>query len=139
MRMHLPDNQPRSIDRPGERGQALVEFAMVVPILLTIVFAAMEFGQAFWHYQQLSAAASEGARKAIVSRNDPDRENTIITQTHNAAPGLKSADMKVEVTSTWTPGDNVTVTARYPEDITVMGIHFYDDDLVSTRTMRVEQ
>ena len=117
----------------------MVEFAMVVPILLTIVFAAIQFGDAYWKYQQLSAATSEGARKAIVSRSDADHDTTIENQVKNAAPNLDPADINVQTVSTWNAGDNVTVTATYPMKITILGATLFDDNLTSSRTMRVEQ
>ena len=117
----------------------MVEFALVVPVLLTIVFAAIGFGDMYWKYQQLSAATSEGARKAIVSRNDPDRTNTVITAAQNAAPNLTPSSFGVTVTSSWTPGQTVTVTGTYPISLHIIGINFYDGNLKSSRTMRVEQ
>ncbi len=71
-----------------ERGQAMVEFALMLPILVTVMFAVIEMGDAYWKYQQLSAAASEGARKAIVSRSlsSADREAAVETAVQNAAP-----------------------------------------------------
>ena len=45
----------------------------------------------------------------------------------------------VDVVSGWDPGDSVTVTVRYPEDITILGMTMFSKDLVGRRTMRVEQ
>lgn len=103
------------------------------------MFAAISFGDVYWKYQQLSAAASEGARTAIVSRNDADRDGTVEQATKDAAPNLHAADMDVTITSSWTPGDDVTVRVSYPANVNIMGIVVFNDDLVSTRTMRVEQ
>lgn len=125
--------------RLAERGQAMVEFALVVPILITIVFAAIEFGDAYWKYQQLSAATSEGARKAIISRTEPDPVTVVTEATRNAAPNLDPDKMEVSIDTTWTPGETVTVTSTYPEEITILGITLFDDKLRSVRTMRVEQ
>jgi Flp pilus assembly protein TadG len=47
-------------------GQALVEFALVVPILLLLVFGIIEFARAWQTYQTLTDAAREGARRAVV-------------------------------------------------------------------------
>lgn len=128
---------PPSSDEEG--GQALVEFAMVIPIMLLIVFAVIEFGSAFWTYQQVSAAASEGARRAIVSRSSSSRNSVVETTVKAAAPGLEASKVSVSTTSTWTPGDPVTVRVSYPETITILGIELFNQDLVSRRTMRVVQ
>jgi Flp pilus assembly protein TadG len=50
----------------GRAGQALVEFALVVPIFLLLVIGVIEFGRA-WNLQQtITDAAREGARRAVV-------------------------------------------------------------------------
>lgn len=54
----------RSINRPG---QALAEFAMVVPILLLLVFGIIEFARAWQTYQKLTDAAREGTRQAVIA------------------------------------------------------------------------
>jgi hypothetical protein len=46
----------------GERGQALVELAIILPLLLLIVLGTLEFGLAFDHNLTLSYATREGAR-----------------------------------------------------------------------------
>ena len=53
-----------------ERGATAVEFAFVVPLLLTLVLGIVEFGHAFQVQGTLSAAAREGVR-AMALRNDP--------------------------------------------------------------------
>jgi len=49
---------------------AMVEFVIVLPILLMLVFAIVEFGVVFGRWQTLSNAAREGARTAIVFRTN---------------------------------------------------------------------
>ena len=53
-----------------ERGQDLVEFALIAPILFLLLFGLMEFGVAIWHYNTLAQAAREGARAALVWAED---------------------------------------------------------------------
>ena len=122
-----------------ESGQAFVEFALITPVLLTIILAGISFGQLFFTYQQLSAATSEGARRGIVSRSDADPSTSVERATRDAAPNLNSEQLDVPVSSSWSPGDPLTVTATYPATVRILGITFYDDVLSSTRTMRVEQ
>jgi hypothetical protein len=50
-----------------DRGQALVEFALVAPIFFLLIFTFIEFGRATYYIQMLNNAAREGARYAIVS------------------------------------------------------------------------
>jgi hypothetical protein len=55
---------PRS--RAGELGQGLVEFVVVIPIFLFMVFAIFDVGRVILANNALAAAAREGARYAIV-------------------------------------------------------------------------
>ncbi|HEY7590359.1 MAG TPA: TadE family protein [Candidatus Limnocylindrales bacterium] len=48
--------------RPGQRGQALVELTLILPIFLIIVLSALEFGAAFDHRTAMAYAVREGAR-----------------------------------------------------------------------------
>src|SRR4051794_12137879 len=50
-----------------ERGQALVEFAMVLPFLVLAIVTVLEFGKAFHHWQDESQLAGRGARLAAVN------------------------------------------------------------------------
>jgi Flp pilus assembly protein TadG len=56
----------RSLNRKaGQRGATLVEFAIGATVLLTAIFAVLEFGRALWTHNALSDAARRGARYAI--------------------------------------------------------------------------
>lgn len=46
---------------PRSRGQALVEFALIVPVMLLLLVMAIDFGRLFFSYIQISNAAREGA------------------------------------------------------------------------------
>ncbi len=49
-----------------ERGQALVDFALAIPITLLAVLAVFDFGRALYTYDLVSSAARIGSRYAIV-------------------------------------------------------------------------
>ena len=51
----------------GERGAAAVEFALVVPLLLMLVFGIIQYGYILSFRQALSQGAAEGARAAAVA------------------------------------------------------------------------
>jgi Flp pilus assembly protein TadG len=57
--------------RPGSSGQALVEFALVVPIFLALLMGIVDFGRVVWASNSLASAAREGARFAIVHGGSP--------------------------------------------------------------------
>lgn len=50
----------------GEAGQAVVEFALVLPLLCALVFALIDCGKAVYYYIELTHVANEGARIATV-------------------------------------------------------------------------
>ena len=50
-----------------ESGQALVEMALIMPVLLLLVLGIVEFGRAFLAKQAVTDAAREGARHAVVN------------------------------------------------------------------------
>lgn len=52
-----------------ERGVAVVEFALVAPLLLILVFGIIDLGRAYSTLNQLAASAREGARFAAVLPN----------------------------------------------------------------------
>ena len=57
----------------GRHGQALVEFALLLPLLLLLVFAIIEFARAWNQYQVITDAAREAARTAVI-------DNPVMTQ-----------------------------------------------------------
>jgi hypothetical protein len=60
--------QSRSLHR-CESGVALVEFALVLPLLLVILFGMLDFGKAFNYWIDQTHLANEGARWAVVNKN----------------------------------------------------------------------
>ena len=52
-----------------ERGAALVEFALVLPLLLILLLGMLEFGKVFNYWIDTTHLANEGARWAVVNRN----------------------------------------------------------------------
>ena len=51
-------------------GSQLVEFALVVPILLFVIFGICQYGFLFWGYITIRNASAVGARQAIISLNN---------------------------------------------------------------------
>ena len=73
----------RRIGRHG--GQALVEFALVIPLILLLVFGALDIGRAVWALDSSANAAREGARYAIVHGGSPSNTCPV------GPPGAQSA------------------------------------------------
>jgi Flp pilus assembly protein TadG len=94
--------------RAESGGQAIVEFALVLPLFLLLVTGLMDLSRAVWQENTLAYAAREGTRYAIVhgsSSSSPEGPCTscndamITTVVTNAAIGVY----------------NITVTTNYPD------------------------
>lgn len=85
----------RTARHRGERGQAIVETALVLPILMLILLGLFDFGRAVYAFNTISNAARDGARIAIVDqRSDPDGVSLAAIEAANQATalGLDPAD-----------------------------------------------
>ena len=107
--------------RRRRSGMAMVEFVMILPALLVLLFGMLEFGVIFYQFQTLSNAAREGARESIVYRANCDAnaletlvQNTVITYASSANITVAPGDIQVTglCTGAGTPAD-VRVTHQY--------------------------
>jgi Flp pilus assembly protein TadG len=121
-----------------ESGQSMTELALVLPVLMLILFAIIQFGIAFNNYVTLTDAVRAGARTAAVSRGVSDPEGAVETAVDTASADLDTSKVDVDIKSNWGPGDDVTVTAKYPYSISLFGLIVSSGDLKSTVTERVE-
>src|SRR5947208_5016187 len=71
-----------------ERGAALVEFVLVLPLVLLLLFAMIDFGKAFNYWNDETHLANEAARYAVVNKNPfngtPNLEDAIRKQADSA-------------------------------------------------------
>jgi Flp pilus assembly protein TadG len=72
----------------NERGQSLVEMAMIAPFLVMILLVLIDFGRAAYDYSTLAGAAREGARAAITTGNNRPDNNRVIGAVELNAIGL---------------------------------------------------
>jgi hypothetical protein len=93
----------RPKNRRGERGAALVEFAIAGVVFMTAVFAVIEFGRLLWVHNALTDAARRGARYAVshTAADAADAQKMAVygTTADGASPmvtGLKPEHVKVE-------------------------------------------
>ena len=121
-------------------GQAIVEMALILPILISIVLGIAQFGIAYNNYITLTDATRAGARKAAVSRFVGDAGAGAVATVKANASNLTASKLTVSVTSTnWTvPGSDVTVTATYPYSINILGLVVKAGNLTSTQKERLE-
>lgn len=126
----------------NQQGQAVVEFAVILPVLLLVLFSILQFGIVFNNYIQVTAAAREGARKAAVSRGlgAAGAKSAAITAAKGAAPGLNQSKVNVTFPNnpSFTAGTDVVVQVTYPYSINILGKVVSSGNLTSSTTMRVE-
>src|SRR4051812_25144209 len=89
---------PRQSGR-RRRGNAVVEAALVLPILLALAFGTIEFGHFFYCKHTFQGAARDGARVAILSSSTNTSVTTAVANTMTAA-GFTSAQYSVAITNT---------------------------------------
>jgi len=89
---------PSSGRRVRDRGTAAVEFALVLPLLLLIVFGMIDLGRALNAQITLTEAAREGARLAAIG----DPAGVVDARAQGAAPQLSG--VSVTVTASCPPG-----------------------------------
>jgi Flp pilus assembly protein TadG len=124
----------------SERGQTMTEFALVMPILLVLLFGIVQFGIIFNNYVTLTDAARTASRKGAVSRNDSDPKGTCEAAGYAAGTGLSNpgTDFVLTCNSSWQPGSDVTVTATYPYNVSLLGWVVASGQLNTTMKERVE-
>jgi Flp pilus assembly protein TadG len=125
----------------NQAGQAMVEMVVVVPIVLLLLFAIIQFGILFRNYVTLTDAVRAGARQGAVSRHlASGREAAVEDRVRDASVNLNQAKLDVTVAASpgWDQGADVTVTGTYDYDINLLGFVVASGDLESTATERVE-
>ncbi len=89
-----------------DRGAAAVEFALLLPILLLLVFGIIDFGRALNAQVTLTQAAREGARLAAL--NQPN----VVSRTQAAATGLSPVTVTVTSSCPTGAGQGVDAVVR---------------------------
>jgi Flp pilus assembly protein TadG len=145
----------------SERGTAVVEFALVAPVLFLLVFGILDFGRALNYYNDLTQLAGQGARAAAVTRNpdgtaigassgtvdDPDcggSQTSIQCQLacyYTTTNELKKDNGGVQISIPTSPtaiGQPVTVQASYQFNFTGNIFGFTTITLNASQTERAE-
>ena len=78
------------------RGQSIVEFALIIPIVVLAITVFIDLGRVVYSYSALSHAVREGTRFAIVHPPDTeDEKNAIIAVIMDNAVGLDETNLTV--------------------------------------------
>ncbi len=137
-----------------ERGQALVEFALVAIVFFVFVFGMIDAGRAVWNYNTLAQATREGTRYAIVHGSDstapsgpgsenytpPDSDTMVTDQVEKFGGGLNPS--RLTVRAEWPdgsnrPGDQVMVTSEYEFEPIFNFLGLVSFTMTSSSTMEI--
>ena len=101
-------------NRYRERGDGLVEFALILPVLMLVLMGIVDLGRAVYAYNVVANSAREGVRYGIASPNDTAG---MINVARSSAVGLDPA--------------RITVTINHPSSDTIRVAVSYDFRLVT--------
>ncbi len=140
--MSITGNKNRKRAKKKRLGAAVVEFALIVPIFLTLVFGIIEFGRLMMVQQVLVNASREGARRAVLEGA------TVADVTQEVSNYLSSSSINVPSESIVVSPDptsifnneNISVSISIPfSSVSWMPPLFYSGDLQANTTMRSEK
>lgn len=112
--------------RRDRRGQALLEFALVMPLLLLFLVGIIEFGRGWNDHQVITDAAREAARKCVVADINVTQDTVInVAKSAMAAAGINTdPPVAINVTGFLRPnptGKPCTVAIQLPYTFTFLG------------------
>ena len=109
-RQSMADESANGVPGWRERGAALVEFAIILPILLTLVFGIIEFGRGYDVKVQLTGGVREGAGRWRSARRQRQAKQAVI----DAAPGLDLSGATFTNTACPAGGADGNATVKSP-------------------------
>ena len=107
----------------SEKGAALIEAAITVPVILLISVGIFEFGRAYQTQQVLTNAAREGARSAVITGTTDDAVRTRVRNylQGGSLPNYATATINVSRAVAMTGSDTGSqVTIQYPFQFMVL-------------------
>jgi len=117
------------LQRERDRGQALIEMALMLPVLVLLLVGVFDLGRAVWLANTLATAVREGSRYGVVhgalstsptgpgsaTYTAPDVDTAIASQVERYATGVPD----ITVNASWPDGDanrgsRIVVSASFP-------------------------
>ncbi len=126
--------------RNGEDGQALVEFALVLPILLLLLLGIAQFGMLFYTYIDLTSATRDGARRIAVARttNAGTADARKVVADDTTVVDDSQTTITVTPDAPWTANQSVTVKVTYPYKLDIMGLVVWNGPMTAESIARIE-
>jgi len=106
--------------RTREKGSAMVEAAITIPLLLVLMVGIFEVGRAYQTWQVLTNAAREGARMSITPSSTPANTTALVRQymadgqLQNSSTAAVNVDKTSSINVNGTPVSASLVTVDYP-------------------------
>ncbi|MBM6619514.1 TadE/TadG family type IV pilus assembly protein [Bacillus suaedaesalsae] len=99
-----------------ERGQSLVEMALLLPVLLLILVGIIDFGRLLYSYSHLHMATQETVRLGGLGKSDSEITQFAKEYIHLSEPGTLTVSISPNE-SNRESGDYVTVSLQYPIEL----------------------
>lgn len=147
----------RKLGWGDDSGQALVEMALSLPMLLMVVFGIAQFGITYNNYIMLTDAVRAGARQLSISRGQTNACTKARDRIYASAASLNAGSLAITMSvnggtygypgsacpsnigTSMTGGADVTISATYPCGLTVFGVDYAPScQLSSQSTVRIE-
>ncbi len=132
----------------SEAGASLVEFVLVLPLLLTLLFGMIDFGKAFNYWIDETHLANEGARWAVVNKNPGsgtlqeyirDQANTSELRTGGSSSVPNPLQVCIEFPNGSQVGEPVQVTVLSTYSwLSFLGLSMTETTITGRSTMRLE-
>ncbi len=106
----------------NQRGNALLETAITIPIILLVCVGIFEFGRAYQTWQVITNAAREGARVSVLPYTTEAEVTDAVRNYMKGGnlPSWDSASVNVERTLPFGPNTASRITITYPFNFTVL-------------------
>ncbi len=110
----------------GEEGQAMLEFAIVVPVIALLIMSMIKLGLVYNNYLTLNSAVRAGARQLAIGRGTGDACAPAVNRVRLSAQStLDVSKLTVDAPTVSSncgnllPGSDATVSAHYPCNIKI--------------------
>ena len=130
----------RRIQVSDERGVAMTEFALILPVFMAIVVGLLSFGRIFFYWIETNHLASETARWAVVDRNPYAPGETLPEHARNSATVEFKNNVKVCIDHPGTVAIGQPVKVRVQTPFTVLPLLSVGTVMIrGSSTMRIER
>jgi uncharacterized protein (UPF0333 family) len=122
----------------SEKGQSIVEFALILPLVILMIFGILDFGRVFHAYLAIDHAGREAARAASIGKDNTTILNTAVNDATSI--GLKSEQVVIDPSGSRSSGTEAKITISYPVTFLtpIIGNLISPLTLTNTTVMRVE-